>query len=98
MEKVTVLSSDQLFNSFLDPKYIPAGQNKYYLRNTQVCAPKDGWRHLTSFEIETLVKNDNTAMSWDNIMVTDEFDPMMLKNNKFYGFVRIGRVSSNGLQ
>ena len=35
MEKVTVLSSDQLYNSFLDPKYIPAGQNKYYLRNTR---------------------------------------------------------------
>ena len=98
MEKVTVLTSDQLYNSFLDPKYIPAGQNKYYLRNTQVCAPKNGWRHLTSNEIETLVKNDNTAMSWDNILVTDEFDPMMIKNNKFYGFVRIGRVTSNGLQ
>ena len=98
MEKVTVLTSDQLYNSFLDPKYIPAGQNKYYLRNTQVCAPKNGWRHLTSYEIEALVKNDNTAMSWDNILVTDEFDPMMIKNNKFYGFVRIGRVTSNGLQ
>ncbi|NLA94968.1 MAG: DUF4954 family protein [Bacteroidales bacterium] len=98
MEKVTVLSSDLLFNSFLHPKYIPAGQNKYYLRNTQVCAPKNGWRHLNSSEIETLVKNDNTAMSWDNIMVTDEFDPKMIKNNKFYGFVRIGRVSSDGLQ
>lgn len=98
MEKVTVLSSDLLFNSFLHPKYIPAGQNKYYLRNTQVCAPKNGWRHLNSSEIETLVKNDNTAMSWDNIMVTDEFDPKMIKNNEFYGFVRIGRVSSDGLQ
>lgn len=98
MEKVTVLSSDLLFNSFLHPKYIPARQNKYYLRNTQVCAPKNGWRHLNSSEIETLVKNDNTAMSWDNIMVTDEFDPKMIKNNKFYGFVRIGRVSSDGLQ
>ena len=98
MERVTLLSQDQLYNSFLDPKYIPAGKDKYYLRNTQVCAPKGGWRHLNSFEIETLVKNDNTAMSWDNIMVTDEFDPMMVKNNKFYGFVRIGRVTDNGLQ
>ena len=74
MEKVTVLTSDRLYNSFLDPKYIPAGQNKYYLRNTQVCAPKNGWRHLTSSEIETLVKNDNTAMSWDNILVLTLLD------------------------
>lgn len=59
MEKVTVLSSDQLYNSFLNPKYIPSGQNKYYLRNTQVCAPKGGWRHLTSFEIETNYYSDS---------------------------------------
>jgi len=98
MERVTVLSNDQLYNSFMDPKYIPQGKDKYYLRNTQVKAPKNGWRHLTSFEIESLVKNDNTAMSWDTILVSDPFDPMMVKNNKFYGFVRLGRITSNGLQ
>jgi hypothetical protein len=98
MERVTLLSSDKLFNSFLDEKYIPKGKDRYYLRNTQVCAPKNGWRHLSSSEIETLVKNDNTASSWDNIMVTDEFDPTMIKNNQFKGFVRIGRVTSEGLQ
>ena len=98
MEKVTLLSSYRLFNSFIDSKYIPAGKDKYYLRNSQVTAPKNGWRHLNSNEIETLVKNDNTAISWDTIYVTDEFDPMMVKNNKFYGFVRIGRVTSDGLQ
>lgn len=98
MERVTLLTQDQLYNSFLDPKYIPAGKDKYYLRNTQVAAPKGGWRHLNSSEIEALVKNDNTALSWDNILVTDEFNPMMVKNNKFYGFVRIGRLTDNGLQ
>ena len=98
MERVTVLTSDKIYNSFLDPKYIPAGETKYYLRNTQVKAPEGGWRHLTSSEIEILVKNDNTAMSWDTIMVSGEFDPTMVKNNKFYGFVRLGRITSNGLQ
>lgn len=98
MERVTVLSSDQLYNSFLAPKYIPSGEDKYYLRNTQVKAPEGGWRHLTSSEIETLVKNDNTAMSWDTILVSGEFDPQMVKNNKFYGFIRLGRITSNGLQ
>ena len=98
MERVTVLTSDQIYNSFLDSKYIPEGETKYYLRNTQVKAPEGGWRHLTSAEIEILVKNDNTAMSWDTIMVSGEFDPTMVKNNKFYGFVRLGRITSNGLQ
>lgn len=98
MERVTLLSSYRLFNSFLDEKYIPAGKDKYYLRNTQVTAPEKGWRHLNSFEIEALVKNDNTAASWDTIYVTDEFNPMMVKNNKFYGLVRIGRITEDGLQ
>lgn len=97
-EKVTVLPSDKMYNSFIDPKYVPVGKDKYYIRNLQVKAPASGWRHLTSKEIEELVKNDNTAMSWDTIMVTDQFDPSMVKNNRFYGYVRIGRITSNGLQ
>ena len=98
MEKVTVLSSDQLFNSWIDPKFIPAGKDKYYIRNKQVRAPKGGWRHLRSEEIERLVINNNTAADWDNIWVTDEFEPRVLHNNHFYGTVRIGRVSGEGLQ
>ncbi|MBQ9400176.1 MAG: DUF4954 family protein [Bacteroidales bacterium] len=98
MERVTVLSNDDLYNCWLDPKYIPSGKDKYYLRNRQVRTPKGGWRHLRSDEIERLVKNDNTAASWDNVLVTSEFDPTMIIGNHFYGFVRIGRVTNNGLQ
>ena len=98
MEKVTVLPPEKLINGWIDPVYIPEGKNKYYLRNKQVRKPRGGWRHLTSDEIERLVKNDNTAASWDTIYVTDEFMPECVKNNTFYGTVRIGRVSENGLQ
>ena len=98
MEKVTVLPPEKLINGWIDPIYLPEGKDKYYIRNKQVRKPRGGWRHLTSDEIERLVKNDNTAASWDTIWVTDEFLPQMLKNNKFYGTVRIGRVSENGLQ
>ena len=98
MEKVTVLLPEQLFNSWIDPKYLPAGKDKYYIRNKQSRAPKGGWRHLKSDEIAQLVKNENTAGSWDTIWVTDEFDPTVIRNNQFQGTVRIGRVSGNGLQ
>lgn len=98
MERVTLLTSDRLFNSFIDERYIPTGKDKYYLRNKQVTAPAGGWRNLNSDEIEALVMNNNTAMSWDNILVTNEFDPRMVKNNKFYGYVRIGRITGDGLQ
>ena len=98
MEKVTVLPPERLVNGWIDPSFLPAGKDKYYIRNKQVKAPKGGWRHLRSDEIERLVKNNNTCTSWDTIWVTDEFEPRMVKNNKFYGTIRIGRVSGNGLQ
>ncbi|MCQ2158062.1 MAG: DUF4954 family protein [Bacteroidales bacterium] len=98
MERVTLLPSEKLINGWIDPKYLPEGKDKYYIRNRQVRAPKGGWRHLKNDEIERLVKNINTASSWDTIWVTDEFDPSMLKNNRFYGTVRIGRVMDAGLQ
>jgi len=98
MERVTVIQPEKMVNGWIDPKYLPDGKDRYYLRDKQVKKPKGGWRHLTSDEIETLVKNDNSAASWDNILVTDEFEPMLIRDNKFYGLVRIGRVSANGLQ
>ena len=98
MEKVTVMPSDKLINGWIDPGYIPAGKDKYYIRNRQSKQPKGGWRHLTSDEIVRLVNNANTATNWDTIWVTDEFDPSVIRGNQFRGTVRIGRVNENGLQ
>lgn len=98
MEKVTVLPSDKLSNGWIDPSFIPPGEDKYYIRNSQARVPAGGWRHLRSDEIESLVKYNNIAASWDTIWVTDEFLPGLLQNNKFYGTVRIGRISDHGLQ
>ena len=61
MEKVTVLPPEKMINGWIDPIYLPEGKDRYYLRNRQAHKPKGGWRHLTSDEIERLVKNDNTA-------------------------------------
>ena len=98
MEKVTILPPEKMINGWIDPIYLPEGKDRYYIRNRQARKPKGGWRHLTSDEIERLVKNDNTAFSWDTIWVTDEFEPRLVKNNRFYGTVRIGRVADNGLR
>jgi hypothetical protein len=54
--------------------------------------PIEQWRNLRSDEIERLVKNQNTADDWDEILVTDVFDPSLIRNNKFFGLVRIGSV------
>ena len=98
MERVTLLPPSALSDGWIDAQYLPKGKDKYYIRNRQVTHPEKGWRHLRSSEIERLVMNNNTASSWDTVWVTDEFDPSMVKDNKFYGTVRIGRVSSGALQ
>ncbi len=98
MERVTLLPPTALSDGWIDPKYLPEGKDKYYIRNQQVKQPAGGWRHLHSDEIERLVKNNNTASSWDTIWVTDEFNPGMVKDNKFYGTVRIGRICNGALQ
>ena len=97
MERVTLLPPTALSDGWIDPKYLPQGKDKYYIRNRQVSEPEGGWRHLRSGEIEHLVKNNNTASSWDTVWVTDEFEPSVVKDNKFYGTVRIGRVSCGAL-
>ena len=98
MERVTLLPTEALYDGWIDPKYIPAGKDKYHIRNRQAHKPRNGWRHLRSDEIERLVKSGNSATSWDTVWVTDEFEPRMVRDNKFYGTVRIGRVSSGALQ
>ena len=98
MERVTLLPAAALSDGWIDAQYLPEGKDKYYIRNMQVKAPEEGWRHLNSDEIERLVKNNNTASSWDTVWVTDSFEPRMIKDNKFYGTVRIGRVSGGALQ
>lgn len=98
MERVTLLPTEALYDGWIDPKYIPAGKDKYHIRNRQAHKPRGGWRHLRSDEIERLVKSGNSATSWDTVWVTDEFEPRMVRDNKFYGTVRIGRVNSGALQ
>ncbi len=98
MDNVTILPQETMGNHFVDPTYLPEGKDDNYLRNEQNATPSNIWRHLHSDEVERLVKNDNTAHNWDDILVTDQFDTRMIKNNKFYGTVRIGTIRNVILQ
>lgn len=97
MDKVTLLPYDRIYKNFIEEKYLH-GYDEYYFRNQQVKHPESGWRHLRSDEVERLVKNSNSATNWDDIWVTDEFDTNMIRNNRFFGMVRIGRVTRDILQ
>ncbi|HNW54689.1 MAG TPA: DUF4954 family protein, partial [Bacteroidales bacterium] len=45
-------------------------------------------------EIEVLVRNRNTCDNWNTLMVSEEFNPELVKNCKFFGLVRIGKLES----
>lgn len=98
MDKVSVIHPENLCKNFIPGKYLPKGKDEYYLRNRQIKPPSGGWRNLTSEEVEILVKNDNTAENWEELLVSDPFDPHLIKRSRFYGLVRIGPLRNAILQ
>jgi Domain of unknown function (DUF4954) len=77
--------------NFVDEKYIPKGKDEHHLRNLQ---NRSGivYRKLSALEIEVLVRNRNTSDDWNNILVSSSFNAELVKNCKFFGLVRIGKL------
>ncbi len=84
-------SLDTLGYNFIATQFIPKGKDEYYLRNLQ---NRSGiqYKKLTAYEIEVLVRNRNTSDDWNNILVSNAFNAELVKNCKFYGLVRIGKL------
>jgi Domain of unknown function (DUF4954) len=76
---------------FIPESFLPVGKDEYHLRNKQ---NKSGisYRQLTAYEIEVLVRNRNQSDDWNKLLVSDAFNPELVKNNKFFGLVRIGKL------
>ncbi|MBS1654770.1 MAG: DUF4954 family protein, partial [Bacteroidetes bacterium] len=77
--------------NFIKQEYIPKGKNEYYLRNIQNRSGIE-YRQLSAYETEILVRNNNNAEDWNKILVSDAFNPELVKNCKFFGLVRIGKL------
>ena len=82
---------------FIPSEYLPSGKDEYWLRNTQVPGDKK-WRGLESGELEVLIKNNNSCSNWDNFLVSDPFEPSLIRDSAFYGLVRIGALRNVLLQ
>ncbi|MEI6061885.1 MAG: DUF4954 family protein [Bacteroidota bacterium] len=82
-----------LGHNFIPAEYIPQGKDEYYLRYQQN-PDSSRYRHLNAHEIEVLVRNRNTCDDWNNLMVSEAFNPELVKNCKFFGLVRIGKLES----
>jgi hypothetical protein len=82
---------------FVNPVFLTEGRDEYYLRNIQ---NRNGikYRNLTAYEIEVLVRNNNTSDDWNKIQVSDAFNPELVKTCKFFGLVRIGKLESVSLE
>ena len=78
-------------SDFISSEFIPEGKDEYHLRDMQERSGID-YRRLTAYEIEVLVRNRNTSDDWNKIYVSDAFTPDLVRNCKFYGLVRIGKL------
>ncbi|MBC7651289.1 MAG: DUF4954 family protein [Deinococcales bacterium] len=83
----------ELGYGFVTKNYLQPNEDEYTLRNMQ---NKSGinYRKLTAYEIEALVRNRNTSDDWNSIFVSEAFNPELVKNCKFYGLVRIGKLEA----
>src|SRR5437868_1973934 len=82
---------------FVSKEFLTDGKDEYYLRNLQ---NRSGisYRNLSAYEIEVLVRNNNTSDDWNKLQVSDAFNPELVKNCKFYGLVRIGKLEPIALE
>lgn len=83
----------ELGYDFIEKQYIPEGKDEYYLRNIQ---NRSGiaYCQLSAYEIEVLVRNNNSSDNWNQILVSPNFNPELVKNNHFFGLVRIGKLEN----
>jgi len=97
MNQINKKAIDSLGYNFIAPEYLPEGKDEYHLRNIQ---NRNGiqYRGLTAWEIEVLVRNRNASDDWNKILVSDAFNPELVKNCKFFGLVRIGKLEAYYLE
>jgi Domain of unknown function (DUF4954) len=91
MNQIHKIPLGSLGYDFVSPAFIPKGKDEYYLRNKQ---NRSGikYRKLTAYETEVMVRNANTSDDWNKVLVSSEFNPELVKNCKFFGLVRIGKL------
>jgi hypothetical protein len=90
MNDRAILSSERYGYDFIPSAFLPPGKDEYWLRNRQAGQPESSWRKLRAREIEDLVKNDNYCSNWDSFLVSDPFEPSLIRNSRFYGLIRLG--------
>ncbi|MDR3021015.1 MAG: DUF4954 family protein, partial [Treponema sp.] len=104
MKAKNILPMERYGYDFIPAEYLPQGLqqysvNEYWLRNEQQAElfskNADSWRRLKDTEIEILEKNRNYCLNgWKDFLVSDPFDPSLIRDSTFYGLVRIGALEN----
>lgn len=94
MNNIKKISIRQLGYGFIEQP--PKGKDEYYLRDKQ---NRSGiqYRSLSAQEIEILVRNRNSSDDWSKILVSNAFNPELVKNCSFFGLIRIGNLEDTCL-
>ena len=84
MNEIRTRPIDSLGYDFIPAEYLPRGKDEYHLRNIH---NRNGieYRQLTAHETEVLIRNSNTSDNWNKVLISDAFDPELVKNCKFFG-------------
>lgn len=80
---------------FVPAHYLQPGENEYRIRDEQLRGlgkEPAAFRPLSAHELEVIVRNNNTCNDWSQFLVTDPFCPELLRNNSFFGLIRISRL------
>lgn len=101
MNDIRMLTDEHVGFGFVPPEYLAPGEDEYRIRNEQLRAmgkDPDAYRHLTTYELETLVRNHNSCTDWSQFMVSDPFTPELIRDSSFAGLIRIGRLPRLSLE
>ena len=60
--------------------------------------PQNSNRKLTTPEIQILEKCQNSSADWEQIRVTEDFNPNLIHHSEFFGRVYIGKLTAGFLE
>lgn len=85
---------------FIPETKLPKGKDEYWIRNLQAVTVIEEMtrRNLNDAEITVLKQNGCRSGNWNDVLVTDPFDPSLIWNSAFYGLVRLGKVQNKLLK
>ena len=95
-----LLDQENYGYNFVPEAYLPQRKDEYWIRNLQAASLLEtmAWRPLSENEIIVLEQNGCRAGNWKDVLVTDPFDPALVRNSGFYGLVRLGRIENKLLK